>query len=73
GMRELASTGYMHNRVRMVTASFLTKNMRKVPPDLMIEITPIKLPNERVLVTQIFFYRSVNLSRRTSAKSQVSR
>ncbi|MBT5683485.1 MAG: deoxyribodipyrimidine photo-lyase, partial [Gammaproteobacteria bacterium] len=27
GMRELASTGYMHNRVRMVTASFLTKNL----------------------------------------------
>ena len=27
GMRELWSTGYMHNRVRMVTASFLIKNM----------------------------------------------
>ena len=27
GMRELASTGYMHNRVRMVTASFLVKNL----------------------------------------------
>jgi len=27
GMRELSSTGYMHNRVRMVTASFLTKNL----------------------------------------------
>ncbi|MGV0033634.1 MAG: cryptochrome/photolyase family protein [Candidatus Azotimanducaceae bacterium WSBS_2022_MAG_OTU7] len=27
GMRELAATGYMHNRVRMVTASFLTKNL----------------------------------------------
>ena len=27
GMRELALTGYMHNRVRMVTASFLTKNL----------------------------------------------
>jgi deoxyribodipyrimidine photo-lyase len=26
GMRELWSTGYMHNRVRMVTASFLTKH-----------------------------------------------
>lgn len=25
GMRELASTGYMHNRVRMITANFLTK------------------------------------------------
>jgi deoxyribodipyrimidine photo-lyase len=27
GMRELWATGYMHNRVRMVTASFLIKNM----------------------------------------------
>lgn len=27
GMRELVSTGHMHNRVRMVTASFLTKNL----------------------------------------------
>ena len=27
GMRELACTGYMHNRVRMVTASFLVKNL----------------------------------------------
>jgi deoxyribodipyrimidine photo-lyase len=27
GMRELRHTGYMHNRVRMVTASFLIKNM----------------------------------------------
>lgn len=27
GMRELSKTGYMHNRVRMVTASFLIKNM----------------------------------------------
>ena len=27
GMRELASTGYMHNRVRMITASFLVKNL----------------------------------------------
>lgn len=27
GMRELWKTGYMHNRVRMVTASFLIKNM----------------------------------------------
>lgn len=27
GMRELVSTGYMHNRVRMVVASFLTKNL----------------------------------------------
>jgi len=26
GMRELWATGYMHNRVRMVVASFLTKN-----------------------------------------------
>jgi deoxyribodipyrimidine photo-lyase len=25
GMRELSATGYMHNRVRMITASFLTK------------------------------------------------
>ena len=25
GMRELNSTGYMHNRVRMITANFLTK------------------------------------------------
>ncbi|MFM9027703.1 MAG: cryptochrome/photolyase family protein [Bacteroidota bacterium] len=25
GMRELAETGYMHNRVRMITAQFLTK------------------------------------------------
>ncbi|WP_455385533.1 cryptochrome/photolyase family protein [Acidihalobacter prosperus] len=27
GMRELWHTGWMHNRVRMVTASFLTKNL----------------------------------------------
>lgn len=27
GMRELWQTGWMHNRVRMVTASFLTKNL----------------------------------------------
>lgn len=27
GMRELWRTGWMHNRVRMVTASFLTKNL----------------------------------------------
>lgn len=27
GMRELWQTGYMHNRVRMVAASFLTKNL----------------------------------------------
>ena len=27
GMRELNETGYMHNRARMVTASFLTKNL----------------------------------------------
>jgi deoxyribodipyrimidine photo-lyase len=27
GMRELAATGFMHNRVRMVTAAFLTKNL----------------------------------------------
>ncbi len=27
GMRELNTTGYMHNRVRMVTASFLTKDL----------------------------------------------
>ena len=27
GMRELNSTGYMHNRVRMVCASFLTKDL----------------------------------------------
>ncbi|MFN5376889.1 MAG: cryptochrome/photolyase family protein [Chitinophagaceae bacterium] len=27
GMRELAATGYMHNRVRMITASFLTKHL----------------------------------------------
>ncbi len=28
GMRELWQTGYMHNRVRMVVASFLVKNIR---------------------------------------------
>ena len=28
GMRELWSTGWMHNRVRMVVASFLVKNLR---------------------------------------------
>lgn len=28
GMRELWETGHQHNRVRMVTASFLTKNLR---------------------------------------------
>ena len=27
GMRQLAATGYMHNRLRMVTASFLTKDL----------------------------------------------
>lgn len=27
GMRQLAQTGYMHNRVRMITASFLTKHL----------------------------------------------
>ncbi len=27
GMRELATTGYMHNRVRMITASFLCKHL----------------------------------------------
>ncbi|RKD89753.1 cryptochrome/photolyase family protein [Mangrovibacterium diazotrophicum] len=27
GMRELSATGYMHNRVRMVTASFLCKHL----------------------------------------------
>jgi deoxyribodipyrimidine photo-lyase len=27
GMRELNKTGYMHNRVRMITASFLTKHL----------------------------------------------
>lgn len=27
GMRELAQTGFMHNRVRMVTASFLSKHL----------------------------------------------
>ena len=27
GMRELWKTGYMHNRVRMITASFLTKHL----------------------------------------------
>ena len=27
GMRELANTGYMHNRVRMIVGSFLTKNL----------------------------------------------
>ena len=27
GMRQLAGTGWMHNRVRMVTASFLTKDL----------------------------------------------
>ncbi|MFO1406895.1 MAG: deoxyribodipyrimidine photo-lyase [Steroidobacteraceae bacterium] len=29
GMRELWTTGWMHNRVRMVVASFLTKNLRQ--------------------------------------------
>ena len=27
GMRQLSATGYMHNRLRMVTASFLTKDL----------------------------------------------
>lgn len=27
GMRELVATGYMHNRARMITASYLTKNL----------------------------------------------
>jgi deoxyribodipyrimidine photo-lyase len=29
GMRELWATGYMHNRVRMITASFLVKHLRQ--------------------------------------------
>ncbi len=29
GMRELWQTGWMHNRVRMIAASFLTKNLRQ--------------------------------------------
>ncbi|WP_250627050.1 cryptochrome/photolyase family protein [Pinirhizobacter soli] len=29
GMRELWHTGWMHNRVRMIVASFLTKNLRQ--------------------------------------------
>ncbi len=29
GMRELWHTGFMHNRVRMITASFLTKHLRQ--------------------------------------------
>ncbi|MCO8355735.1 deoxyribodipyrimidine photo-lyase, partial [Burkholderia multivorans] len=29
GMRQLWQTGWMHNRVRMVVASFLTKNLRQ--------------------------------------------
>jgi deoxyribodipyrimidine photo-lyase len=28
GMRELAATGFMHNRARMIVASFLTKDLR---------------------------------------------
>lgn len=28
GLRELAATGHMHNRVRMIVASFLTKNLQ---------------------------------------------
>ena len=28
GMRQLAATGHMHNRVRMITAMFLTKDLR---------------------------------------------
>lgn len=28
GMRELYATGFMHNRLRMITASFLTKHLR---------------------------------------------
>ena len=28
GMRQLWQTGYMHNRVRMIVASFLVKNLR---------------------------------------------
>ena len=28
GMRELAATGFMHNRLRMITAMFLTKDLR---------------------------------------------
>jgi len=27
GMRELWTTGYMHNRIRMIVASFLNKNL----------------------------------------------
>mgnify|MGYP001227949658 FL=1 len=27
GMRQLWKTGYMHNRPRMITASFLVKNL----------------------------------------------
>ncbi|MCF3971877.1 FAD-binding domain-containing protein, partial [Pseudomonas aeruginosa] len=28
GLRELWATGYMHNRVRMIVASYLTKHLR---------------------------------------------
>ena len=30
GMRELWETGYMHNRVRMITSSFLVKNFFRI-------------------------------------------
>ena len=29
GMRELLRTGFMHNRVRMIAASFLVKNLQQ--------------------------------------------
>ncbi len=33
GMRELAATGWMHNRARMIVASFLTKDLHQWWPD----------------------------------------
>jgi hypothetical protein len=35
----------------IVAPECVPEHMRKVPTDLVIEITPIKLPNERVLVS----------------------
>jgi deoxyribodipyrimidine photolyase len=47
GMRQLWQTGWMHNRVRMITASFLVKHL----------LQPWQDPIEQV--GQVFYCRAV--------------
>lgn len=59
GMRQLAQTGYMHNRVRMIVASFLTKH-------LLIH----RKRGERYFAQQLFDYElSSNIGNRQRAAS----